>query len=70
MTHASYELPFFNIKFKNIIKKPLINLEYKPQLAKTLKKEDTKEKKSDAYDEALRCAMAQAGLPGDLMLAN
>ena len=70
MTHATYELPFFNIKFKNLIKKPLIDLEFKPQIAKTLKKEDTKAKKSDAYDEALRCAMAQAGLPGDLMLDN
>lgn len=70
MTMTTYQLPFLNIKFKNLIKKPLVDLEYKPQLTKTLKKEDTKAKKDDTYDDALRCAMAEAGLPGDLSLAN
>jgi hypothetical protein len=70
MTHATYELPFLNIKFKNLIPKNLIKIEQSPQLAKTLKKEDTKAKKDDVFDEAFRCAMAEAGLPGDLSLAN
>ena len=70
MTRTSYQLPFLNIKFKNLIKKPLIDLEYRPQLTKTFKKEDTKAKKDDIYDDALRCAMAEAGLPGNLSLAS
>jgi hypothetical protein len=70
MTMTTYQLPFLNIKFKGLIKKPLVDLEYKPQLTKTFKKEDTKAKKDDTYDDAFRCAMAEAGLPGDLSLAN
>ena len=70
MTNAMYQEPFENLKFKNLIPKNLVKIEQSPQLAKTLKKEDTKAKKDDVFDEAFRCAMAEAGLPGDLMLAN
>ncbi len=70
MTNAMYQEPFENLKFKNLIPKNLVKIEQSPQLAKTLKKEDTKAKKDDVFDEAFRCAMAEAGLPGDLILAN
>lgn len=70
MTNNSYQLPFLNIKLKGQVAGGRTNIIESPQLKKNLKTEDTPAAKDAVFDAAFRCAMAEAGLPGDPILAN
>jgi hypothetical protein len=41
-----------------------------PQIKKNLKTEDIPQARDAVFDAAFRCAMNEAGLPGDPILAN
>ncbi len=70
MTNNSYQLPFLKIKIADKIAWARIYTQESPQLVKKFKTEDTLESKDAVFDAAFRCAMAEAGLPGDPILAN
>ena len=70
MTNNSYQLPFLNIKFKDKIAGARVFMTEAPQQTKRLEKDDTKEKKDAIFDAAFKCAMNEAGVQGDSILAN
>ncbi len=70
MTNNSYQLPFLGIKFKDKIAWARVYTSESPQITKKLKTEDTQTTQDDLFDRAFRCAMNEADLPGDPILAN
>lgn len=70
MTMNSYELPFLNIKIANKIAGGRLYVSESPQITKNLKTEDTQVVKDARFDADLRCAMNEAWLSSDLILAN
>ncbi len=70
MTNNSYQLPFLNIKIKNKIAGARVYTTESPQIKKQFKTEDTQAARDAVFDRAFRCAMNEAWLPGDPILAN
>ena len=70
MTNNSYQLPFLNIKIKNKIAGAKVYTTESPQIKKQFKTEDTPAARDALFDAAFRCAMNEAGLAGDPILAN
>jgi hypothetical protein len=70
MTNNSYQLPFLNIKFKDKIAGARVYMTEAPQQTKRLETDDTQEKKDAIFDAAFKCAMNEAGVAWDTLLAN
>lgn len=70
MTNNSYQLPFLKIKFKDKIAWARVYISESPQITKKFKTEDSVASKDALFDRAFRCAMNEAWLPGDPILAN
>ncbi len=70
MTNNSYQLPFLNVKIASKIAWARVYMTEAPQQTKRLKIDDTPEKKDAIFDAAFRCAMNEAGLPWESILAN
>ncbi len=70
MTNNFYQLPFLNIRFKDKIAGARVFITDAPQVKKTIEKEATQEMADAKFDLDLKCAMNEAGLPGDLKLVN
>ncbi len=70
MTNNFYQLPFLNIKFKDKIAGARLFITDAPQVKKTVEKEATQEMADAKFELDLKCAMNEAGLPGDLNLVN
>ena len=64
------QLPFLNIRFKDKIAGARVFITDAPQVKKTIEKEATQEMADAKFDLDLKCAMNEAGLPGDLKLVN
>lgn len=70
MTNNTYQLPFLNIKIASKIAGLRLYMHDAPQPTRTLKKEDTPQKKEDTFDASYKCAMNTVGLIGDEKIAN
>ena len=69
MTKNSYEDPKKNSNFGKSTP-PILRTQESPQITKKFQTEDTPQSKDAIFDAAFRCAMAEAGLPSDPILAN
>ncbi len=70
MTNNSWQLDWTNLKFANIIPKPLLYISNKPQVTRQDKKDDTPASKDAKLQAAYKCAMYSAWLPSDPNIAN
>jgi hypothetical protein len=70
MTNNSYQPPWLNMKIKDKIAWARVYMTDSIQPTRKLESEESKEKTDAVFDAAFKCAMNEAWLPGDPLLAN